>query len=162
MPLLYLFKIKNHDIIQAMTHSEACQDAKVFAMTPTARLFAKAGKHSITRLAKEYELLGYSDVADYVTITEGGEIQFNPLDTLPKGKSRAIKKIREKTTITESKDGQTLTKYSTIEFELHSKTDALHEIVDIMSIKPAAKLDIGGPGIESILERVYAKRSGKK
>ena len=113
-------------------------------MSQTAKIFARAGKHTISRLSKEYALLGYSDLADYIDVGDDGSMQIKAFATLPKGLTRAIKKIREKTVITESKDGELISKISTVEFELHGKQPALDMIVELMGMKPNQKVDHQG------------------
>lgn len=109
----------------------------------TRKQFERAG-HKVPKIARELALIGYSDIADYITVDEGGALQVLPLDTLKKHKSRAIKKIREKTVITESKDGETLYKTSTVEFELHDKLHALNLVVEIVGIKKPLKVNHAG------------------
>ncbi len=82
------------------------------------------------RVLKELALIGFSDMASFVKIDESGMIQANPLDTLPEGASRVIKKVKEKRTIrtergTKDKpDGDQILE-CTYEFELHDKVRCL-------------------------------------
>lgn len=67
-----------------------------------------------------------SDMADFIQIDEGGAIRAFPLGTLAEGKSKLIKKVREKRVIRTTKgtednpDGEQILD-STYEFELHDK-----------------------------------------
>lgn len=72
----------------------------------------------------EVDLLAHSDIKDFVRVDEGGAVQAIPLAEMGKH-SRAVKKIKEKTVIAESKDGSVIYKTSTIEYELYDKVRAL-------------------------------------
>lgn len=113
---------------------EQHQDINKRVVCETRKQFEKAG-FTVPKIAKELALIGFSDISDYLTVDEGGAIQVFPLETLKKNKSKAIKKIREKTTITESKDGSVIYKTSTVEFELHDKLQSLGMAVDVIGIK---------------------------
>ena len=78
---------------------------------------------------RELSLIGRSDLKDYFEISEGGEIAAKPFDLMPPGSSRALKSIKETRTLRESSDGKE-TNISTdkIEFELHSKVQALEKL----------------------------------
>ena len=109
---------------------------------------AAVEKHGGTRdkLAAELSYIAFSRISDYVTVAEGGELQAIPLTEIKKNKVAAIKKIREKTNIAESKDGETIFKRSSIEFELWDKEGAIKQLIDLRGDKPAeqikGKLDI--------------------
>lgn len=65
------------------------------------------------------------DLADYITVAEGGEVQAIAFDELPDGASKLISKIKEMRTITESKDGDRLTEQNNLEYVLPEKTKCL-------------------------------------
>lgn len=98
----------------------------------TRRCFERAG-FTPSKIARELAIIGFSDPADIVDVAEGGELQFKKFDEMGK-KRRAIRKIREKTVITESKDGEQLYKTSTVEFDLHDKLDALGKAMGCIGI----------------------------
>ena len=98
------------------------------------------------KIAKELALIAFSDIQDYVTVDEGGSLQVLPLSDLKKHKSRAIKKIKEKATIKESNDGKSTVRYSSLEFELHDKLEAIKTAIDCMGIKKPAKYDVNIAG----------------
>ena len=83
----------------------------------------KAGG-TLPKIARELTAIAFSDIANYVTVAEGGELQPVELQTIPVKKRKAIKKIKENTRITESKDGAVF-KDSRVEYELYDKLDAL-------------------------------------
>lgn len=84
----------------------------------------KAGG-TFAKIARELAAIAFSDIADYVTVAEGGELSAIPLQTISRRKRKAIRKIKENTKITESSDGTRLFKDSRVEYELYDKLDAL-------------------------------------
>jgi hypothetical protein len=99
---------------------------------------------SFLKILKELSTIGFSDIRDYVTIAEGGEIQAIPLDRMVKKKSRAIKKIKEHTQIKESSDGKALFKDSRVEYELYDKLDALKYLTKLGGWEPNPKMELTG------------------
>jgi phage terminase small subunit len=81
----------------------------------------KSGDDVVRILWKMAEL----DLADYITVAEGGEVQAIAFDRLPEGASKLISKIKERRTITESKDGERLFEENNLEYELPEKTKCL-------------------------------------
>lgn len=85
------------------------------------------------KVLKELALIGFADMADFIRIDDSGMIQANPLDSLAEGKSRIIRKVKEKRIIrtvpgTKDKpDGEQILE-STYEFELHDKIKSLEMI----------------------------------
>ncbi len=98
------------------------------------------------RLIRELKSIAFSDMADYVTIDEGGALQCKPLASISKPKRAAIKKIKEKTNIAESADGKTIFKTSKIEYELYDKLSGLQNILKLRNDYPSDKLDIDATG----------------
>jgi predicted metal-dependent peptidase len=107
----------------------------------TIQLLDKAGLTD-EAIFKELALMGLSDIADYLTIDEGGALQAKTFEKMEKGKSRAVKKVREKTTITENKDGSHIFKNSQVEYELHDKIEPLKIAIAIKGLKAPDKLEI--------------------
>lgn len=107
----------------------------------TIQLLDKAGLTD-EAIFKELALMGLSDIADYLTIDEGGALQAKTFEEMEKGKSRAVKKVREKTTITENKDGSHIFKNSQVEYELHDKIEPLKIAIAIKGLKAPDKLEI--------------------
>jgi len=81
-------------------------------------------------VVKELALVGFANMADFIVIDEGGGIQAIPLDQLAEGKSRIIKKVKEKRVIRtvkgtkEKPDGEEILD-ATYEFELCDKVKSL-------------------------------------
>jgi hypothetical protein len=115
----------------------------------------KAGG-TFVKIARELAGIAFSDVADYVTVAEGGEVQPIPLQTIPTKKRKAIKKIKENTKITEASDGSRIYKDSRVEYELYDKMEALKYLCRLRGDE-VIKADIGIQGIEDILRRLDSK-----
>ena len=82
------------------------------------------------RITQELIIIGLANVADYMDVEEGKPVRVKPFEDMPPGATRAIKRIKERRTLVEtrhSSDGQTETTYydSVIELEFHSKESAL-------------------------------------
>lgn len=107
------------------------------------RAFDKAGL-TFTRLIRELKPIALSDIANYITIDEGGAIQAISLDSIKRQARAAIKKIKEKTNISESKDGETVFKTSTIEYELYDKLGAIEKVLKLRNDYPAERREITG------------------
>ncbi|MFZ4436797.1 MAG: terminase small subunit [Syntrophales bacterium] len=76
------------------------------------------------QVLEELALVGFSDMADFVEIDEGGAVRAYPLDSLAKGKSRIIRKVKEKRVIKSTAEGDQVLD-STYEFELCDKVKSL-------------------------------------
>ncbi|MFA5728510.1 MAG: terminase small subunit [Candidatus Neomarinimicrobiota bacterium] len=126
----------------------------------TQQAFEKAG-FTADKIAEELALIAFSDMADYVVIDDGGAMQAIPFDEMKKGKSRVVKKIREKTQITENRDGSEIYKTSQIEYELHGKLKALDEGICIMGFKAPEKVELKidiASELEAARQRVKSRR----
>lgn len=75
-------------------------------------------------VVKELALIGFANMADFVKVDDSGMIQANPLDTLEDGKSRIIRKVREKRVIKSTAEGDQVLD-ATYEFELCDKVKSL-------------------------------------
>ena len=122
-------------------------------------------------VVRELALIGMADMSDFVRIDEGGMIQANPLDTLSEGRSRIVKKVKEKRTIRTTKgtesnpDGEQIME-ATYEFELHDKVKALELLAkhlglliekheDVTRKEPR---DLSDDEIDKLIERGRDKR----
>ena len=82
------------------------------------------------QVLEELARVGFADMKDFVEIDESGLVQALPLDTLAEGKSRIIKKVKEKRVIRSTKgtesnpDGDQILD-ATFEFELCDKVKSL-------------------------------------
>ncbi len=115
-----------------------------------AEIIEKENKEILNKLApfkkivEHLAAIGFSSIDDYMSVAEGGEIQAIPFDSIKKKKLLAIKKVKEKTTISESKDGETIYKNSQIEYELYDKPDSLQYLMKLRGDEPAEKQELRG------------------
>lgn len=85
---------------------------------------------SAQAVIQELALIGFANMADFIAIDEGGAIRAFPLDSLPEGKPRIIKRVKEKRVIRTIKrtkdrpDGEEVLD-SIYEFELCDKVKSL-------------------------------------
>lgn len=119
---------------------------------------------SVNKLIRELGLIAFSDMRDYVEIAEGGEVQAIPLDAIKKEKSRAIKKVRDRTKISESADGERLFKESTLEYELYDKLDSLKYLCALIGAEPAKRVSNpdGSNLMEPLADAIRAARTRAK
>jgi len=97
------------------------------------------------KIVEHLAAIGFSSIDDYMSVTEGGEISAIAFDTIKKKKLLAIKKVKEKTTISESKDGEIIYKNSQIEYELYDKPSTLQYLMKLRGDEPALKNEITYP-----------------
>jgi len=127
--------------------------ADAIGANKAAEIIEKENKIILNKLApfekivQHLAAIGFSSIDDYVEISEGGEItalSFDAIRARKKGKIKilAIKKIKEKTTIAESKDGETIYKNSQVEYELYDKPGALQYLMKLRGDEPAAKTEV--------------------
>lgn len=118
------------------------------------QILEKAGI-SFEKIIKEFKATGFANIKDYFDVAEGGELSFKPFDKLSRKKASAIRKIKEKTVITESKDGEQVYKTSTVEIELWDKHTALWRLIELRGDKPAEKQEHTGNVTVTIID--YSK-----
>ena len=123
------------------------------AISETRRDMEKAG-FSVLKLAKELKIIAFSDIADHCTIDDGGALQMRSLQEIGK-KSKAIKKVKETTKITESKDGEKLFKDSRVEYELYDKLDAIKLAASLMGMEAPQRVSVDIEG--SLMAAVAAR-----
>jgi len=128
-------------------------------MDETRAAFQKAG-FTVEKIAEEMAIMAFSDPANHADIAEGGELRFKTFKEQG-DRRRALKKIKEKTVITESKDGEKIYKTSTVEWELHDKPEMLIKGAAIVGIVPEQKVKVEIPGLEETLRKIHEKRAKK-
>jgi hypothetical protein len=137
---------------------ELSKKAAEMAISETRRTMEKAG-FSILKLAKELKIIAFSDIADHCTIDEGGALQMLSLQEIGK-KSKAIKKVKETTKITESKDGEKIFKDSKLKYELYDKLDAIKLAASWMGMEAPQRVSVDIEG--SLMAAVAARLSGEE
>lgn len=100
----------------------------------------KAGA-KFPRLIRELVSIAFSDIADYVDVSEDGSLIATATASIKPAKRKAIKKIKEHTRITESADGEKIWKDSRIEYELHDKLSAITTLLKLRNDFPAEKIE---------------------
>lgn len=115
---------------------------------------ALAIKEGLTprKLIKEIKLLAFSDVSDHCDIAEGGELRFKTFQEQGR-KRRAIKSLKEKTVITESKDGEKIYKTSTVEWTMHDKLNALDMGLALHGMKKPKDIKVA-LSIEDVIDAI--------
>jgi hypothetical protein len=103
----------------------------------------KAGA-KFPRLIKELAAIAFSDIADYVEVSDDGSLTAIPTASIKPAKRKAIKKIKEHTRITESAGGEKIWKDSRIEYELYDKLSAITTLLKLRNDFPAEKIEHTG------------------
>jgi thymidylate synthase len=103
------------------------------------------------KVALELAAVAFANIDDYMTIADGGEIQARTFEEIKatKGgakKLKAVKKVKEHTIITESKDGENIYKDTHLEYELYNKVDVLKYLVKLLGEEPADRHELIGAG----------------
>jgi ribosomal protein S13 len=85
--------------------------------------------------AKELKDMGFSDVRDYFKVTDEGDLRALPFEKIKNGKTKAIKRIRQ--TVTQSETEGVIKVHT--EYEFYDKLAVLKEISDLCGDRPAEK-----------------------
>jgi len=124
-------------------------------------------KLSVTAEAviNELALVGFANMADFIVIDEGGSIQAIPLNKLTEGKSRIIKKVKEKRVIRTVKgtkdnpDGEEVLD-ATYEFELCDKVKSLELLSRHLGLlHDKQEVDLKQP-LNIIIKKFYRGKDG--
>lgn len=85
-----------------------------------------AGKYYIKAedVIKELAAVGFSNIKDYLTVDENGEVHIKDFEEIDEYKLRAIESV--KITTTKNKDGSR--EYTTTQFKLHNKLIAIDQL----------------------------------
>lgn len=137
-------------------YAESSAHKQGWRMTRNAQVKAAidAGKEEISKRAminqdeviKELALIGFADMNDFIKIDEGGAIYAIPLESLPEGKSRIVRKVKEKRVIKSTAEGDQILE-STYEFELCDKVTSLRALLDRVKPAEAQKLEVTVTGM---------------
>ena len=73
----------------------------------------------------ELKIVGFSNLADFLTVKDGGIVEQKPFNELTKEQTKCIKKIKQTVRSSHSADGTILHQTAVIEIELHDKLKAL-------------------------------------
>lgn len=148
--------------------SKAIGEANASAITEKRIAALEKAGAKLPRLIKELVSIAFSDIADYVTISEDGSLICNPTDSITRPKRKAIKKIKEHTRITESADGEKIWKDSRIEYELHDKLSAIKLLLTLRDDFPAERVEGEihhthglSPELEEVFQEAMRRGDGK-
>ena len=122
---------------------------------------------SAQAVIQELALIGFANMADFIAIDECGAIRALSLDTLAEGKSRVIKKVREKRVIRTARgnkdnpDGDQIL-VSTYEFELCDKVKSLELLARHLGLlHDKAEVDVNVPVTVKIVKFAGERTVGK-
>ena len=102
---------------------------------------AKRNMINQDEVIKELALIGFADMKDFIKIDEGGAIYAIPLDGLAEGKSRIVRRVKEKRTIKSTAEGDQVLE-STYEFELCDKVKSLLGLLDRVKPSETQKVEL--------------------
>lgn len=111
--------------------------------------YQKAGFIVQKSLARSNAILD-SDIRDFMTVVDGGAVEFIPFDKIRDGATASVKKLKDKRVIKENPDGSTTT-YNDLEIELFDVQKEISNVYDMAGLKKT-NLDItsGGESLEPI------------
>ena len=125
-----------------------------------AEIEARKARISFTsdQVLEELARIGFADMKDFVKIDESGMVQAIPLETMAEGKSRIIKKVKDKRVIRTTKgtesnpDGDQILD-ATFEFELCDKVKCLELLARHLGLlHDKQQIDIKQPVIIEIVK----------
>lgn len=117
---------------------------------------------TLDKWIRELAVIGFSDLANYITVDEGGFIIAKAFDAMPENASRALEMIEENKTIKESSDGKDSNIInSKIRFKMHDKLGALEKIGKHLGFLKE-KVEHSGPGGQAIPVQFLMPRPGEK
>jgi len=106
---------------------------------------------------KELMLIGFSDLADYLSIDENtGVIIAKSFDEMKEGKSRALESIKEDRAIKEDAKGEQVTVYDKVTFKMHSKIRALELLGKHLGMFTDLKIDATDELKELLVKRIIS------
>lgn len=110
---------------------------------------------------KELALIGLADMSDFVQIDESGAIRAISLDSLAEGRSRIIKKVKDKRTSRKTQEGDELVD-SFFEFELCDKVKSLELLARHLGIlHDKQEVDLKQP-VQITIKKFCSRKSEKK
>jgi phage terminase small subunit len=117
---------------------------------------------TLDKWLRELAVIGFSDLANYIEIYEGGLIIAKEFAEMPENSSRALESIEENRTIKESSDGSDSNIInSKIRFKMYDKLGALEKIGKHLGFLKE-KLEHSGPNGAPIPVQFLMPRPGEK
>ncbi len=117
----------------------------------------------------ELKIVGFSDLADFLTVKEGGIVEQKSFDQLTKEQTKCIKKIKQVVRSSHSADGTILHQTATLEVELHDKLRALELLGrhlgmfnDTLRLEGALPLTISFDVLPAVSDVIITTGQGKE
>jgi len=117
----------------------------------------------------ELKIVGFSDLADFLTVKEGGIVEQKSFDQLTKAQTRCIKKIKQTVRTSHSSDGTILHQTATLEVELYDKLKALELLGrhlgmfnDTLRLEGALPLTISFDVLPAVSDVIITTGQGKE
>ena len=117
----------------------------------------------------ELKIVGFSDLADFLTVKDGGIVEQKPFNELTKEQTKCIKKIKQTVRSSHSADGTILHQTAVIEIELHDKLKALELLGrhlgmfnDTLRLEGALPLTISFEVAPQVAEVIVTRGQGKE
>ncbi|HQG22619.1 MAG TPA: terminase small subunit, partial [Smithellaceae bacterium] len=117
----------------------------------------------------ELKIVGFSDLADFLTVKEGGIVEQKSFDQLTKEQTKCIKKIKQVVRSSHSADGTILHQTATLEVELHDKLRALELLGrhlgmfnDTLRLEGALPLTISFEVAPQVADIIITRGQGKE
>lgn len=126
------------------------------AISETRRAMESAG-FTCLKLAKRLHIMAFSDIKNHVSIDEDGALQAKTFKEMGKN-TKAVKKIKETTKITKSKNGAVIFKDSKLEFELYDALEAGKFAAALMGMQVPQKHEVSFDA--SLMSLVAAQLGG--
>ena len=117
----------------------------------------------------ELKIVGFSDLADFLTVKADGIVEQKPFNELTKAQTKCIKKIKQTVRSSHSADGTILHQTAVIEIELHDKLRALELLGrhlgmfnDTLRLEGALPLQIFFDVAPQVAEVIITRGQGKE
>ena len=117
----------------------------------------------------ELKIVGFSDLADFLTVKEGGIVEQKSFDQLTKEQTKCIKKIKQVVRSSHSADGTILHQTATLEVELHDKLRALELLGrhlgmfnDTLRLEGALPLTISFDVLPAVSDVIITRGQGRE
>jgi len=117
----------------------------------------------------ELKIVGFSDLADFLSVKEGGIVEQKPFNELTKAQTRCIKKIKQTVRSSHSADGSILHQTAVLEVELFDKLKALELLGrhlgmfnDTLRLEGALPLTISFDVLPAVSDVIITTGQGKE
>jgi len=140
----YCARTINHNTNQIMVNNGVQAEIARLKAERSKRLEIKADN-----VVKELAKLAFSNIEDYMEVDENGEMHLKSFEHIERARLAAIESIKVNTT--RNKDNSR--EYTTTQFKLHSKLNALEQLGKHLGIYEADNAQVKTEGFKLIIER---------